>query len=108
MFFKDTESAARPSAVAMQRQPDGTVNVRLADNVREEIRENESGEQQTMFVYDEAVFTMDADRRETEADILENFAAWWAFACEPPEEPPTVEERLSIVEDVLMELMGGE
>ena len=97
----------RPGAVTMQRQPDGTTNVRLADNIREETRADEQGEQ-AVFIYDEAVFTLEEGRRETEADILENFAAWWAFASEPQEEPPTVEERLTIIEDALMELFGGE
>lgn len=105
--MKNTESTVRPGAVAMQRQPDGTVNVRLADNIREEIREDEHGEQ-AVFIYDEAVFTLEEGRRETEADILENFAAWWAFASEPQEAEPTVEERLTIIEDALMELFGGE
>ena len=103
----NTESTVRPGAVSMQRQPDDTVNVRLADNIREETREDEHGAQ-TVFIYDEAVFTLEEGRRETEADILENFAAWWAYAGEPQEEAPTVEERLTIIEDALMELFGGE
>lgn len=103
----NTESTVRPGAVSMQRQPDGTVNVRLADNIREETREDEHGAQ-TVFIYDEAVFTLEEGRRETESDILENFAAWWAYAGEPQEEAPTVEERLTIIEDALMELFGGE
>ena len=87
--------------------PDGRKVVRLADNIEKIVKEDEHGEQ-TVYQYDEVLFELDADRTETEVDILENFADWWTYGSEPEEALPTIEERLSLVEDVLMEILGGE
>lgn len=86
----------------LERLGDGSANVRLADNIREVDREGE-----TVIVYDEVVFHLDADRKETAADIEAEFAAWWAYGSAPEEAEPTTEERLEIVESVLMDLIGG-
>lgn len=83
----------------MERRPDGTANVRLADNIKEEDRDG-----QTIYVYDEAVFALGADREETAEDIQTDFEAWWEYGIQPEEPMPTIEERLELVE---MMLMGG-
>lgn len=83
----------------MERLPDGTANVRLAADIKEEDREG-----QTIYVYDEAVFTLGTDRTETAEEIQSNFDAWWAYGIQPEEPMPTIEERLELVE---MMLMGG-
>ncbi len=87
--------------------PDGRKCVRLADNVQEEVREDEHGEQ-TVFVYDEVLFELDADRTETAQDIEDHFSEWWIFGSEPEETLPTVEERLDAIEELMMEILGGE
>ena len=56
----------------MERLPDGTARVCLCDNIRQETRE-----EQPVYIYDEAVFLLDADRKETAADIEANFSACW-------------------------------
>lgn len=102
MLYINTESTIRPNAVLLERLGDGSANVRLADNIREKEREGEK-----VIVYDEVVFTLTADRKETAADIEAEFAAWWAYGSAPEEAEPTTEERLEIVESVLMDLIGG-
>lgn len=102
MLLKNTESNVRPASVLLERLGDGSANVRLADNVHEEMRED-----QKIIVYDEVIFTLVADRRETADDIEREFDSWWAYGSAPEEAEPTVEDRLEIVESVLMELMGG-
>lgn len=99
MLLTNTESSMRPSAVLLERLPDGAANVRLAGNVAEEDRDG-----QTIYVYDEAVFTLEADRGETAEDIQADFESWWAYGIQPEEPMPTIEERLELVE---MMLMGG-
>ena len=83
----------------VERLSDGTATVRLADHIREEDREG-----QTIYVYDEAVFTLEADREETAEDIQSSFDSWWEYGSQPEELMPTIEERLELVE---MMLMGG-
>lgn len=103
MLYKNTESTTEPCAVLVERLPDGTARVCLRDNIREETRED-----QTVYIYDEAVFTLDEGRKETADDIKANFAAWWAYGIAPEEPAPTMEERVSLIEETLLELFGGE
>lgn len=99
MLYLNTESNVRPSAVLLERHEDGGADVRLADNIREEDRDG-----QTMYVYDEVVFALEPDRTETETDIQQDFGMWWEYGSQPEEPMPTIEERLELVE---MLLMGG-
>lgn len=92
----------RPVSVLLERLGDGSANVRLASNIREEVREGEK-----VLIYDEVVFSLPADRKETAEDIEQDFDAWWVYGSEPEMPVPTVEERLDVLEGVLMELMGG-
>lgn len=85
--------------MVLERLPDGAAAVRMANNIMEEDRDG-----QTVYVYDEAVFTLGADREETVEDIQADFATWWEYGSQPEEPMPTIEERLELVE---MMLMGG-
>ena len=98
MYLQNTESNLRPPVVVLNEMEDGTKSVRLADNIREV--ETEDGA--TMYVYDEAVFTLEADRTETADDILEDFTAWWEYGIQPEEPLPTLEERVEMIEELLM------
>ena len=71
----------------------------MASNIVEEDRDG-----QMVYVYDEAVFTLGADREETAEDIKADFESWWEYGIQPEEPMPTIEERLELVE---MMLMGG-
>jgi hypothetical protein len=83
----------------MDETEEGKV-VRLADNIRQE---EEDG--QTVYTYDEVLFTMDPDRTETAEDIAEDFDAWWEFGSQPEEPEPTLEDRVSAIEEFLI---GGD
>ena len=100
MLLTNTESSTRPSAVLMDVREDGTKIVRMANNIREEERD-----EQTVFVYDEALFELGADRTETAEDIEEDFNDWWEFGIQPEEPLPTLEERIAAIEDILI---GGD
>ena len=97
MLLTNTESNIRPSAVIVERSPDGVANVRMANNIREEERDGER-----LYVYDEAVFTLEADRTETAEDIEADFSEWWEFGILPDEPLPTLEERVALIEDILI------
>ena len=99
MLLQNTKSTLEPSPVLMDETEEGKV-VRLADNIR---REEEDG--QTVYTYDEVLFTMDPDRTETAEDIAEDFDAWWEFGSQPEEPEPTLEDRVSAIEEFLI---GGD
>lgn len=61
----------------------------------------ETGEQ-TMFVYDEVEFDLEAEREETAADIEADFDGWWEYGSQEDESMPTLEERISAIEDYLL------
>lgn len=99
MLLRNTESSVRPTAVLLDRLEDGTANVRMAVNIREEDRDG-----QAIYVFDEAVFTLGNDRTETAEDIASEFDAWWVYGTQEDEAAPTLEERVELIE---MMLMGG-
>lgn len=91
-----TQSTAEPEKVAFEVCPDKTL-VWLTDNV-EEVQQ----EEQTIYEYDELVFALPEDRHETAETIEEAFDAWWLYGCEDHSEP-TLEERVTILEEIIME-----
>lgn len=97
MLLRNTESSVRPSSVLMDSREDGTKAVRMAGNIQEVEKED-----QTVFVYDEVVFDLEAGRNETAADILEEFEAWWEYGSQDPEPLPSLEERVTLIEEILM------
>ena len=77
--------------------PDGEKFVRLADHIREEKRDG-----QDVFVYDEVQFTLEAEREETAEDIEADFDGWWEYGSQEETAAPTLEERISAIEDFLL------
>ena len=98
MIFKNVESNNSPDVVVLERVPDKTI-VRLADNIHQEEKDD-----QVIFVYDEACFDLPEGREETISSIEADFDAWWTYASEE-HDPPTLEERLAAIEDVIAELI---
>lgn len=96
MLLKDTESNVQPYAVQVEEH-EGRKTVRLADNIRQEQREDCS-----VYVYDEVVFELPADRTDTDEEIREDFDAWWAYGSQDEEAPMTLEERVEMIEEILM------
>ena len=90
------QSNVLPTDVILEECPDKTI-VRLADNV-EEIQEDD----QTLYQYDEVEFILPEDRQETRASIAEHFDEWWLYGQEDHTEP-TLEERVSLLEEIIME-----
>lgn len=99
MLLRDSRSDALPVNVTIDRRDD-KVRVRLTDNVR-----SETVDDQNVFVFDEVVFDMPADRTDTDEEIHEDFAAWWAYGSQDEEAPLTLEERVEMIEEILM---GGD
>jgi hypothetical protein len=85
----------------MDEQEDGSKIVRIAGEVTES---QEDG--QTVYTYDEVLFTLEAGRTETVADIEEDLFDWWDYGSQPEEPLPTLEERVAAIEDYI--IGGGE
>ena len=101
MLLRDTRSSVRPCAVLLDEKEDGGKIVRMAGNIREE---NEEG--QVLYVYDEALFELEAEREETAEDIEADFEGWWEYGAQEEEPLPTLEERVAMLEDYI--ISGGE
>lgn len=101
MLLKDTTSTVRPSAVLMDENEDGSKTVRIAG----EVTESQEGEQ-TVYTYDEVLFTLEPGRTETVEDIEAELSDWWEYGSQPEEPLPTLEERVAAIEDFI--ISGGE
>lgn len=101
MLLKDTTSTVRPSVVLMDENEDGSKTVRIAGEVHEEQVEG-----QTVYTYDEVLFTLEPGRIETVEDIEADLADWFEFGSQPEEPLPTLEERVAALEDFI--ISGGE
>ena len=101
MLLRDTRSSVRPCAVLLDEKEDGTKIVRMSGNVREETEEG-----QVLYVYDEALFELEAEREETAEDIEADFEGWWEYGAQEEEPLPTLEERVAMLEDYI--ISGGE
>ena len=102
MLYLKTQSTTEPSAVIVENLPEDVRVVRLADNIA--IVQDEEGFEH--YEYDEVVFEMPYDRHDTAAEIEADFAAWWEFGQQEPEET-TIEQRLSDLEEIVMALIEG-
>ena len=100
MLLKDTKSNVLPSAVLMDENEDGSKTVRIAGIATES---EEDG--QTIYTYDEVLFTLDPGRTETVEDIEAELEDWWEYGSQEDEPLPTLEERVELIEAILM---GGE
>ena len=101
MLLKDTKSTVRPSAVLLDENEDGSKTVRIAGEVTEEEIDG-----QTVYTYDEVLFTLEAGRTETASDIEADLEDWWEYGSQPEEPLPTLEERVAAIEDFI--ISGGE
>jgi len=101
MLLRDTKSSVRPCAVLLDEKENGWKIVRMAGNIREEIEEG-----QVLYVYDEALFELEAEREETAEDIEADFESWWEYGTQEEEPLLTLEERVAMLEDYI--ISGGE
>ena len=85
----------------METLPEGQ-RVLLSSNVHQIEDEGSVG-----YEYDEVIFLMPSDRTETIQSIEENFEAWWEFGQQEVESEPSLEQRVSDLEDIIIGLMEG-
>lgn len=90
----------QPSRVILELLPNGKKRVLLAKDIVPFM----DGEDPVGYVYKEAVFYLPDERNDSISDIDENFDAWWAYAAEE-HNPPSLEDRVSVLEDVVALLM---
>lgn len=103
MLNLNVQSETAPDVVSI-RFYDGKCTVSLADNIAQEA-DTESG--RTYYRYDEVVFDLPDDRKEERADIMADFDGWWAYGAQDAENLPTLEERVTELEDIILDLIGG-
>jgi len=101
MLLANTRAASQPPRVILESLGDKS-RVILADH----ITPYDDPEQGNGFVYDEVVFFMPEDRHDTLAEIEANFADWWAYGEVDPE-PISLEQRVSDLEILILEVMEG-
>ena len=101
MILRDVESNVRPSEVVVENLPEGLQRVIISQDIKEV--EKEDG---NVFQYDVAEFYMPDGEVATVESIEENLEAWWQYA-EEEHEYPTIEDRVSILEDVVAWLLEG-
>ena len=104
MILLSTESNVSPQVVKVTPNPDGSKTVRISDHLETRIDRMDDLEQ-TIYIYDEAVFDLPQDRLdETEETIAEHIPEWWLYASVDHSEP-SMEERVALLEQIIM---GGD
>lgn len=101
MILKNVQSNLRPELVKLENLPDGQQRVIISENISE--IEQEDG---ILYQYDVYEFSMPNGETATVESITENLEAWERYADEDHEDP-TIEDRVSILEDVVALLMEG-
>ena len=101
MILKSVQSNLRPELVKLENLPDGQQRVIISENISE--IEQEDG---ILYQYDVYEFSMPNGETATVESITENLEAWKRYADEDHEDP-TIEDRVSILEDVVALLMEG-
>lgn len=72
--------------------------MRLRDNIT--LQETEDSQ---VYRFDEVVFDLPADSGITAAEEIEaNFADWWTYGSQPEEAIPSLEERVAMLEEVIL------
>ena len=101
MLYRNAEQLTEPEKVRLEKLPESTL-VRLRDNVRLEEKEDSEEIVQT-YHFDEVVFELpEGSGISTAEEVEENFADWWTYGSQPEEETPSLEERISLLEEVIL------
>lgn len=102
MILKDVQSNLRPELVKLENLPDGQQRVIISENISE-IKEEDGS---ILYKYDVAEFFIPEGETATVESIERNIDAWVVYASEDHQDP-SVEDRLSVLEDVVAMLMEG-
>ena len=97
--MKKSYANTQPAAVVLEDLPNGRTRVILSKDAV--LVEKEDG---SVWEYEEAAFYLPEGRTETVESITENFDAWWAYS-EVDHSEPTIEERVSAIEEFIMDLV---
>lgn len=105
------QGSESPEAVTYMTLPDkpGVADVWLAKNIHDETMDNE-GVDETVYVWDETYARMKKTKTEVEANFEEYFLDPPEWTEPEPYTPPTIEERVQMNEDAIIELaelIGG-
>ena len=90
MTYENVQSNTSPASVTIEALPDGRQRVILT--------------RQKLFRYEEAIFYMPDDRQAIIEEIERDKEAWWEYAAEEHTQP-TLDERLTVLEDAIAALM---
>lgn len=72
--------------------------MRLRDNIT--LQETEDSQ---VYRFDEVVFELQADSGITTTEEIEaNFSDWWTYGSQPEEAIPSLEERVAMLEEVIL------
>ena len=100
MIYENVQSNSRPEPVVIEALPDGPQRIIISKDISEVQSEGE-----TLFQCNRAEFYAPDDRVLTVESVEENMDAWWAYASEEHVDP-TIDERVSVLEDVVSMLIG--
>ena len=107
------KSDTRPDKYIIENILDGKCDIILIENVEEHSMEDENSENQTYYTYDMYRIVKNNYRDTLESDLADDtkFNVWLDFAKDQysnQAEEVSNEERLSTVEAVIAEILGGE
>lgn len=95
------EASDKPKKVTIETLPDGRKRILLTDSVAKK-EDEETG---TSYFYEVVDFYLPDDRTETVKSITENFADWWEYG-KTPQEKMTLEDRVSVLEELALGQIG--
>ena len=107
------ESATRPQQINTYKV-NNYIKVRLIDNVASEIRTDDNGGEQIIYVYDEVVYMLPY-RQNIETDIQNSFDIYWNFGVQKQNEKrkseivkrlAELDKNVSRVEEDMIEQLG--
>lgn len=99
MLLLNTMSGSKPSKVVFESLPTGK-RVLLSSNIRAMVDDDGCN----LYAYDEVIFHMPHDRNETVKSVEDNFDAWWEFGQQENDLLPTLEQRVTDLEDLVLSL----
>lgn len=99
MIYENVYGNTKPESMTTEKLPDTRIRVVLTRDVEEA---EEDG--QRLWRYSEAEFFLPEGRTAEEVEV--DPASWWEYASEDHEEP-SIDERVSILEDALAALLDA-
>lgn len=96
----NAEAADKPRKVTIEHLPDGQNRVLLTDNIQKDERDDG-----TIYTYEVVEFYLPDGQKATVKAITEEFATWWEYG-QTPDDNETIEDRVSALEDLILDMLG--